>query len=162
MEAMQMKIRWKLLIPCVLLPLAVGALSAWLTRENMALFDTLRKPPLAPPRWLFPVAWTLLYALMGTASYLVLTTDAPRAKKRNALALYAIQLAVNFFWPILFFTLSWYLGALAWLVLLWVCILATLLRFSRIRSTAGDLLLPYLIWTTFAAYLNWGIYRLNP
>ncbi len=157
-----MKIRWKLLIPCVLLPLAVGALSAWLTRENMAMFDILRKPPFAPPRWLFPVAWTILYALMGVASYLVLTSAAPRIEKRNALTLYGIQLAVNFFWPLLFFGLSWYLGALAWLILLWVLILATLLRFSRIRETAGNLLLPYLLWVTFAAYLNWGIYRLNP
>lgn len=156
-----MKIRWKLLIPCVLLPLAVGALSAWLTRENMAMFDILRKPPFAPPRWLFPVAWTILYALMGVASYLVLTSTAPRIEKRNALILYGIQLAVNFFWPLLFFGLSWYLGALAWLILLWVLILATLLRFSRIRETAGNLLLPYLLWVTFAAYLNWGIYRLN-
>lgn len=94
-----MKIQWKNLITCLAIPLAVGSLSALLTRNNMEAFDSINKPPLAPPGWLFPVVWTILYILMGIASYLVLMS-----KKSNdtALTVYGIQLAFNFFWSIIF------------------------------------------------------------
>lgn len=153
-----MKIQWKKLLLCIALPLAVGGLSALLTRGSMETFQLLNKPALSPPGWLFPVVWTLLYILMGIASYLVLTSGKPNC---FALAVYAVQLMFNFFWTIIFFNLEAYLLAFIWLVILWVLILVTMVLFFRISETAGYLLLPYLLWVTFAGYLNLYIYLLN-
>ncbi len=156
-----MKFNWKMLIWFVLIPLAVGGASALFTMDSMMAFDAVSKPPLSPPGWLFPVVWTILYTLMGIASYLVYTSDAPEGQKNKALWLYGIQLAVNFFWSPIFFNLQAYLFAFIWLMLLWALIIATTVAFWRISKTAGILMLPYLVWVTFAAYLNFGIYLLN-
>lgn len=146
---------------CVAVPLAVGGISAWLSRESMNTFAILDKPPLSPPGWLFPVVWTILFVLMGVASYLVLRSAQPQQTINKALWLYGIQLGVNFFWSIIFFNLSLYLLSFFWLILLWLLIFATTVWFYRISQTAGHLMLPYLLWVTFAGYLNWGIYQLN-
>ncbi len=156
-----MRIKWKPLLISLAIPLAVGGLSALLTRKEMEAFSHLDQPPLSPPSWLFPVVWTVLYLLMGLASYLVLTADAPNRVSRQDLTIYGTQLGVNFLWSILFFNLKWYLFSFLWLVLLWVLILVTMTRFLRIRKAAGWLFLPYLLWVTFAGYLNLGIYFLN-
>lgn len=156
-----MKRNWKLLVLCLVIPLAVGGLSALATGGGMKSFETMNKPPLSPPGWVFPVVWTILYTLMGIASYLVVTSGAEQKKIRNALVWYAAQLAANFLWPIFFFGLSWYLAAFVWLILLWLLVLVTMVKFYGIDRKAGDLLLPYLLWITFAGYLNYGIYRLN-
>lgn len=156
---MQQK-RWQLVI-CIAIPLAVGGVSAWLTRGSMDTFAALNKPPLSPPGWLFPVVWTILFVLMGFASYLVLTSGKPQRDINRALWLYGVQLAVNFFWSIFFFSLSLYLFSFFWLVLLWLLIWATAIRFYRISPLAGQLMVPYLLWATFAGYLNFGIYLLN-
>lgn len=151
----------KTLLLCLAIPLAVGGLSAWLTRTQMKVFSALEQPPLSPPPWLFPVAWTLLYLLMGWASFRVLTADPSDRRTGRALGVYALQLVVNFLWPIFFFNLGWYFFSLLWLLLLWVLVWVMLALFARIEPSTRWLLLPYLIWTTFAAYLNWGIWRLN-
>lgn len=153
-----MNIQWKKLIPCLLLPLAVGGLAGFFTRNSMSLFDTVQKPPLSPPGWLFPVVWTLLYLLMGFASYLILVSEKPG---QTAWKLYVIQLIFNFFWPIIFFNLEQYLLSFVWLLLLWLLILATTIWFARSSKLAGYLLIPYLLWVAFAGYLNLGIYFLN-
>lgn len=127
----------------------------------MEEFSRLRQPPLSPPMWLFPVVWTILFLLMGLASYLVYQSNRTRAQKRSALGLYALQLAVNFVWPILFFNLNWWLAAFLWLVMLWALIWFTAIAFHRCRPLAGMLLAPYLGWVAFAGYLNFGIYLLN-
>lgn len=155
-----LKIQWKKLIICILIPLAVGGLSAWLTRNSMESFDNLAKPPLSPPGWLFPVVWSILFVLMGIASYLVLVSDKP-ARAKTALTVYGIQLAFNFFWSIIFFNFEMYLFAFVWLMILWLLIILTTVLFWRIDKRAGYLMLPYLVWVTFAAYLNFGIYLLN-
>ena len=126
----------------------------------MAAFDSVTKPPLSPPAWLFPVVWTILYVLMGIASYLVLTSNMP-ARSRTALGVYAAQLFFNFFWSLIFFNLENYLFAFVWLVILWLLILLNTVLFYRIDKRAGYLLIPYIIWVTFAGYLNFGIYLLN-
>ena len=149
------------LVLCIALPLSVGGISAWLTRGSMDLFVTLNKPPLSPPGWLFPVVWTVLFVLMGIASYLVLTSGKSPDDIQRALRLYLAQLIVNFFWSIFFFNLSLYLFSLLWLILLWLLVLATAVRFERISRLAGSLILPYLLWVTFAGYLNFGIVLLN-
>lgn len=156
-----MKEKWKSLIVCLLIPLAVGGLSAWLSGGGMQAFAQLNQPPLSPPGWLFPVVWTVLYLLMGFASWLVLTSDKPKMQIKSALQIYGLQLVVNFFWSIIFFSQQRYLFAFFWLLLLWVMIIMTMMRFYRIRELAGELLLPYFLWVTFAGYLNFAIYLLN-
>lgn len=153
-----MKIRWKKLILCLLIPLAVGGLSAFLTRNGMEIFKTLQKPPLSPPAKLFPFVWTILYIMMGLASYIVLTSKKPSTL---GLILYGAQLFFNFFWSILFFNKEMYLFSFIWLVIMWLLILATTVLFYRSSKFAGYLLIPYLIWVAFAGYLNFGIYLLN-
>lgn len=153
-----MKLEWKKLLICIAIPLLVGSISAFLTRGNMQIFNTLNKPPLSPSGWLFPIVWTLLYILMGIASYLVLVSKKENTK---ALTVYGIQLVFNFFWSIIFFNLNLYLFAFAWLILLWILILKTTILFYQISKSAGYLMIPYLLWVTFAGYLNLGIYFLN-
>ena len=155
-----MKKNVKQLLIALVLPLAVGGLS-WLLSGGSGEFRSLNQPPLSPPGWMFPVAWTILYILMGIASYLVLTSGRPERNVRRALVLYGIQLAFNFLWPIFFFSLSAYLFAFIWLVALWLLILTITVSFYRISDIAGYLMIPYLVWVTFAGYLNLGIYLLN-
>lgn len=156
-----MKLQPKKLAVCLAVPLAVGGLAALLSRSGMADFALLRKPPLTPPAWVFPVVWTALYLMMGLASYLVWESYAPREHVAAALTVYACQLSVNFLWPILFFTLKLYLFAFFWLVALWLLVLAAFAFFRKLQKTAGLLMLPYLLWVTFAGYLNFGVYLLN-
>ena len=153
-----MKIQWKKLISCLAIPLAAGELSALLTRGSMESFEALNKPTLSPPGWLFPVVWTVLFVLMGIASYLAAVSGGPN---RTALAVYGVQLLFNFVWPLLFFRLAQYLPAFIWLVILWVLILVTAVLFYRISKPAGYLMLPYLTWVAFAGYLNLAIFLLN-
>lgn len=149
------------MILCLAIPLAAGGFSAFLTRGSMEQFQKLNKPPLTPPGWLFPVVWTILFLMMGLASYLVWKSDGSRRAVRSALRVYGLQLGFNFFWAILFFNMNRYLPAFFWLAALWVLILATTLRFYRLSRTAGYLMAPYLVWVAFAGYLNYGIYLLN-
>ena len=155
---MILKIQWKKLLACLAIPLAVGGLSALLTRSSMESFEAINKPPLSPPGWLFPVVWTILFILMGIASYLVVVSG---KSSRTALTVYGVQLFFNFLWSFLFFNLSQYLFAFVWLVILWILILITMVLFYRISKPAGYLMLPYLLWVTFAGYLNFAIYLLN-
>ncbi len=156
-----LKTKLKRLIVCLALPLIIGGLSALLSGPGMELFASLEQPPLSPPGWLFPVVWTLLYLMMGLASCLVLESGGERKQISAALTLYGVQLAVNFFWSIFFFNMQLYLFSFFWLVLLWCLILATLISFYQLSKPAGLLLVPYLLWVTFAGYLNLAIALLN-
>ena len=155
-----MKIQWKKLIVCLLIPLAVGGLAALLS-GGMSDYRSFNQPPLSPPGWVFPVVWTILYLLMGYASYRVLVSGAEPEKIRRALTFYGAQLALNFLWPIVFFGFELYLAAFFILIALWVLIFLTMRAFTKIDGKAADLLLPYLLWVTFAGYLNLGVYLLN-
>ena len=152
-----MKINYKLLTICIIIPLAVGSLSGYISASAMDSFRMLNKPPLSPPGFLFPIVWTILYILMGIASYLVLTSGQSKTK----IITYGLQLFFNLFWSIIFFNLEWYMFAFVWLVVLWVLIFNTIISFYEISKTAAYLLIPYLLWVTFAGYLNLGIYLLN-
>lgn len=156
-----MKINISLLIKCIAIPLIVGSLSAFLSGGGMETFALLDKPSLAPPAWLFPVVWTILYTLMGVSSYLVLTSNADKEEIKNALKIYALQLLVNFLWPTFFFNFQWYLFAFFWLILLWGLVLLMIWRFKDISKVAAYLNIPYILWLTFAAYLNFSIWLLN-
>ena len=128
--------------------------------EARDFYAELIQPAWAPPAWVFGPVWTGLYALMAVAAWLVWRSAGPRVH-RTALTLFIIQLAVNALWSWLFF--AWKLGALAFaeVVLLWLLIVATLLAFWRVRPLAGILLVPYLLWVSFAAVLNYTLWRLN-
>lgn len=156
---MRHKLRQFLL--CIGIPLAVGGLSAWVTRGAMKEFQALNQPPLSPPGWLFPVVWTVLFILIGIASYLVVRSQGPVRAIKRALVFDGIQLAMNFFWSILFFNLGLYLVSFFWLVLLWCFILLTTMQFACLDRRTFWLMLPYLLWVAFAGYLNLGIYLLN-
>lgn len=155
-----MKIHWKAFTISLAIPLAVGGLSA-LATGGMDSYKVLNQPPLSPPGWVFPVAWTILYLLMGYASYRIWQADIPVGKKRKALIVYGAQLLVNFLWSPVFFGLRWRLTAFWILILLWSLIYVTVRRFSRIDEKASDLLLPYILWVAFAGYLNLGAFLLN-
>ncbi len=150
------------LISCVI-SLGVGALSAFLTRENMDLYSTIQTPPLAPPAILFPIVWTVLYLLMGISAAAVYTKrqDAPEDAK-TALFTYALSLVVNFFWSILFFNARAFLFSFIWLLCLLFLILRTITFYKKVRPWAAYLQIPYALWVTFAGYLNLAIFLLNP
>lgn len=151
----------KTAIICIAIPLIVGGLSGFISRNSMSTFQQINKPPLSPPGYLFPIVWTILYVLMGIASYLVLSSGSDQEEISKALTTYAIQLVVNFFWSIFFFNFQWYLFSFLWLLLLWLLILRTIILFYRISKPAAYLMIPYLLWVTFAGYLNLAIYFLN-
>ena len=155
MKANVKKLLWNLA-----LPLAVGGLSA-LISGGMGNYQVMNQPPLSPPGWVFPVVWTILYLLMGYGAYRVTQSGAEQEEIRKAMRLYWAQLALNFLWSPVFFGLQWYLVAFFILVALWVLIYLTINRFSKLDKLAGDLLIPYLLWVTFAGYLNFGVYLLN-
>lgn len=156
-----MKQNWKIYGIWILISEAVGALSGWLSREGMMLFnETALQPPLSPPMWLFPVVWVILYALMGvSAARIWLSEESP--ERRKGLNLFIAQLIVNFFWSLIFFNLQAFGFAFVWLLLLWLLVAWMIFHFYKVDPLAAWLQLPYLIWLTFAAYLNFGVWLLN-
>ena len=146
----------------ILIALAVGGLSALLTSGNMDLYSEIAKPPLAPPSILFPIVWTILYILMGISSALVYGKKEEKTDEvKNALIFYGINLFLNFFWSIIFFNMRAFLFSFIWLIALWVVIVVMIIRFYRISPVSGLLQIPYLLWVTFAGYLNLAIFLLN-
>ena len=155
-----MKKNIKTLILSVGIPLAGGALVGWLT-SSRGNYNEMVKPPLSPPAWVFPAAWALLYILMGYALYRVLVSAAPKEQKNSALTVFAFQLALNYLWPVIFFIIDAYWGAVVCLVALIFLIGMTMRDFAKSDSLAPKLLLPYLLWCLFALYLNVGVAVLN-
>lgn len=154
------RIEWKKWIVCLAIPFVVGGLSAYFS-GGMDAFLSLEKPPLSPPRWVFPVVWTILYAMMGIASYLVLVSEESNVVKSNALVVYGVQLIFNFFWSIIFFRYQCFGCAFVWLLLMEVFIVLTAFLFGQIDRRAGWLMVPYILWVAFAGYLNAGVALLN-
>lgn len=154
-----MKNRWKTLSVSLLVSLGAGLLSAVLSGDMAGWYRQLRLPPGAPPAGVFPAVWTVLYLLMGVSAFLVWRSGAPG--RRATLWLYAAQLAINAAWPLLFFRGQLYLCALVWLLMLWVFAAAMVVRFHRASPAAAWLQAPYLLWLTFALYLNYSVYQLN-
>ena len=151
--------KYKTVILQVVLALAAGGLASLLGGDTTALYEGLTKPPLSPPGWVFPVVWTALYILMGIAAGRVARSE--DVDSGRAMTLYYIQLAVNVLWPLLFFRFEWITLAAVWLFLLTLAVFATWRQFRVIDSTAGWLLVPYLLWCLFALYLNVGFVVLN-
>ena len=155
------QIQWKPLAVSLGISLGVEALSGLLTSGSMDIYEKIYKPPLAPPGWIFPVVWTVLFILMGISAYLVYVKAKQNSglwqQARSAFFWYAAQLVINMGWSLIFFVLHAYLLAFAWLLLLWYLVFVTAFKFYKISPLAGKLLIPYLVWLTFAAYLNLAI-----
>lgn len=153
--------QWLGLSGWLLIAFIAAAIGSAASIKAASFYGHLQQPEWAPPASVFGPVWTLLYAMMGVAAWWVWRVDGFRAA-RVALILFLVQLAVNALWSWLFF--GWHLGALAFadIVLLWVLIVATVIAFWRIRPLAGILLLPYLLWVSFAAVLNYTVWQLNP
>ena len=156
---------WKKIKPYIIscaLALGVGVLSALLTMGNMNLYDEINKPVPEVPGIVFPIVWTILYLLMGISAAIIFTN---RYKNRidadNGLLVYGFSLILNFFWSIIFFNMRAFLFAFIWLIILWGSILTTILLYKKVNKLAAYLQIPYLIWVTFAGYLNFSIYLLN-
>lgn len=155
------------LIIAILIPLLVGGLSAFLTKDAMVMFDAIKKPPLSPPGIVFPIVWSILYVLMGIARYSLYNLDEQKLseeqiKFRNyTLVIYDIQLFFNFFWSIIFFKFSMYKVAFLWLIILWVLVFIFIKNALKLNKISAYLMIPYLLWITFAGYLNVAIAILN-
>lgn len=145
----------------IAIPLGIGVLSAFITRGNMDLYSQIIRPPLSPPSWLFPVVWTILYILMGISLYLVWNSAVSKDKKQHAFIFFGAQLFLNFIWSPIFFVGRQYLVAFIVLMLMWILTLGMIVSFYNISKPAGILQIPYLLWLTFAGYLNFAIYLLN-
>ena len=139
---------------------ATGGLSALLTKDSMDMYNNIVRPTLAPPGWLFPVVWSILFLLMGISAARVYVKSNGRILG-NGLGFYAVSLVFNFFWTIIFFNAMEFLFSFVWLIILWVLILFTIKNYMRICKVAAYLQVPYLLWVTFAGYLNLMIYILN-
>ncbi len=158
---MVMKIDLKKLIKNLAIPLAVGLISGFLTRNGVKEFnDFVDKPFFTPPSILFPIVWTVLYIFMGIATYLI-ETSPPAPNKQYAMKLFYIQLAFNFLWSFIFFSWGNYLIALLWLIVMLVLIVMTTLEFYKIEPKAAYFMIPYIIWVAFAGVLNFAVYLLN-
>ena len=143
-----------------ILALAVGGLAGFLSRKGLeTVYPLLEKSPLTPPGAVFPVVWSVLYILMGIGLALVVYKGGENVPQ--AAVLWALQLALNFSWSLLFFGGGYYLAALLCLVVLWVAILAMIAAFAATSRPAAWLQIPYLLWVTFAGYLIGAIWMLN-
>uniref|UniRef100_UPI0040564F98 TspO/MBR family protein n=1 Tax=Agathobacter sp. TaxID=2021311 RepID=UPI0040564F98 len=156
-----MKIDIRKLISSLALPLLTGMLSGFLSRNAMVDFAAMAKPPLSPPAILFPIVWTILYILMGISMYIISVSDASEKEISDAKNIYFYQLMVNFLWPVFFFNFGWYLFSFFWLLLLWILVFVMIRKFYAISPVAAFLNIPYLLWLTFAGYLNLGVWWLN-
>ncbi len=152
----------KTFVIAIAIPLAVGGLSAFLIRGNMQIYSEVQAPPLAPPAILFPIVWTILYILMGVSSAIVWANRKKNADAaQSGLTAYAVSLAFNFVWSILFFNFRLFGFSFAWLIVLWILILITIRQYRKISPPAAYLQIPYAVWVAFAGYLNAGIWWLN-
>lgn len=146
----------------IAIPLAIGGLAAFLTRNSMDIYEQINQPFLAPPSWVFPVVWTILYVLMGVSSALIYENkDGAVEDKKHAFRLYALSLAVNFLWSIIFFNMGAFFAAFLWLMLLIFVVVRMVGAFYKIKPLAAYLQIPYVIWCCFASYLTASIWLMN-
>lgn len=143
----------KKLIVNIAIPLLLGILISLITKNSMKQFDLLNKPNFAPPRYLFPIVWTILYILMGISSYLITNKDSKQV--------YYFSLFFNILWTIIFFCLKLRLIAFLWLIILIILVIRTIILYYKENKIASYLQVPYLLWLFFAGYLNLSIYLLN-
>ena len=151
-----LKINYKKLIISILIPLGLGALVGFISGSSDG-YKGIIQPSFAPPGWLFPVVWSILYILMGVSDYLV----KEELNTNDSLNIYKYQLGVNLLWSFFFFTFKWYLFSFLWIILLVVLVIKMIKEFLSINKISSYLQIPYLLWIIFAGILNFSIYLLN-
>jgi len=149
-------------IIAIAIPLMVGATSGFFTISGVeSWYQTIQKPSWNPPNWIFGPVWTTLYVMMGIALFLVWKEDTSEELKKIAIALFAVQLTLNFFWSFIFFNQQQPGWALVEIIAMWFFILLTIFAFAQVNKTAAWLLVPYISWVSFASILNYTIWQLN-
>ena len=151
---------WKPYVLFILLTEGVGILSGLLTRQGIEAYSMVEKSALTPPAIVFPIVWTILYALMGVGAARVWLTN-PSDARTKGLAFFTFQLIFNFFWSIFFFNRQAYGFSLLWLIVMWVLILLMTVEYAKVDKLAAWLQIPYLVWVAFAGYLNYAVWQLN-
>lgn len=150
------------LLIALVVPQVAGGIGALFTSSAIRTwYNTLQRPDFAPPNWVFGPVWTTLFILMGIASYIVWSAGWERSDVRVALIAFGIQLVLNVLWSVLFFGARNPGGALIEIIVLWIAIGATIFLFWRVSTTAALLLVPYILWVSFASFLNYSFWRLN-
>jgi tryptophan-rich sensory protein len=149
-------------IACVFLPLLAGGLSGFFTAGEVMgeWYINLIKPAINPPAWVFGPVWAMLYLLMGISLYIIFTSEKSPLRTK-ALMLFGIQLFLNFWWSILFFSFHWLLGSIIEIIVLWSFIVAMIITFRKIKPAAAYLQIPYLFWVSFATILNMAFWWAN-
>lgn len=145
----------------VVTPLLIGIASSILTRDMMIEYGSLNKPPLSPPTILFPIVWTLLYLLMGIGAALIYSKPEYTQYRSTGLILHVVQLIFNFFWSIIFFNMKQYTFSFVWLVIMLLIVISMEMNYKQISTTAFFLNIPYIVWLTFAGYLNLAVAIIN-
>ena len=158
---MIISINKKRLAISLLVPVVAGLISSLITRGDMDIYERIKKPALAPPGIVFPIAWTVLYILMGVSLYLVWNKRGLNPDKSKAFIFFGISLFLNFIWSPVFFSLESYAAAFVILVIMFIAVVLTVIEYSKIDGIAALLQIPYLLWLLFAGYLNLAIYYLN-
>lgn len=148
---------FKIYLKAILIPVIVGGIVGWII-SGFIDYNSLVQPPLAPPSILFPIMWSILYVLMGV-SYGILDSNSLVDSSINSI--YYWQLFVNALWSIFFFVLKWRFFSFLWILLLLVLVIIMTIRFHKKNKVAGFLQIPYILWVSFATYLNFAIYLLN-
>lgn len=152
--------KWIKLAACIGICLAIGIIGSVFTMSSIPIwYESLKKPSFAPPNWAFGPVWTTLYILMGISLYLVLKKEVKNVKTQ--LIIFGVQLTLNVIWSFLFFGLQNPFYAFIEIILLWIAILFTSISFYRISKKASMLLIPYIVWVSFASILNYYVWILN-
>lgn len=148
----------KKLIIYILIPLIAGGIGYLLGGGNN-IYDSVKRPSFAPPDFLFPIVWTILYILMGISAYIV--SNSSSTYKNLGLIIYYVQLVINSLWNLFFFRLNWFLFAFIWLILLLVLVIYMVYLFSKSDKKSAWLNVPYVLWLLFAAVLNFSVFWIN-
>lgn len=151
----------KTYIISIAIPLIIGIAASLLTSGQMHIYKEIVKPPLAPPAFIFPIVWTILYILMGISSARIILTPSVHGEQKKAILLYILQLFLNFIWPIVFFNFKSYKISFVIIILLWYTVFRMIMAFFEVDKKAALYQIPYLLWITFATYLNLAIALLN-
>jgi benzodiazapine receptor len=147
---------------CLILTFSAAFVGSIFTREAVPdWYATLNRPSFTPPNWLFSPVWTILYLLMAISAFIVWQKGLANPAVKIALILYLIQLILNALWSVIFFGLKLPLPAFIEIIMLWTAIAFTILAFARVSITAALILVPYILWVSFAAVLNFSIWFLN-
>lgn len=151
----------KLIISIVVCEFA-GIIGSFFTSSSVSgWYAGIVRPAFNPPSWLFGPVWTILFVLMGISVFLVWKNGLERKDVRIAIYIFLVQLVLNTLWSIIFFGLKNPGGAFVEIIFLWISILFSIFAFAKVSKTAAWLLVPYILWVSFAAYLNYSIWSLN-